>query len=69
MDIRKISKKIKGLRSQKGWTQVDLAEKSDVPLTTISKIEVGQIKNPTIEKMLRIADALGVKVDDLIKSN
>jgi transcriptional regulator with XRE-family HTH domain len=67
MDLTTISKKMKELREEKKWTQGDLAEESGVPVTTVAKIEGGFIKNPTIEKLAKIAKALGVSVDKLIK--
>lgn len=66
MEISKIGKKIKYLRNEKGWSQEDLARNANVPVTTVSKIETGVIKNPSIEKMAKIANALGVTVDELI---
>jgi len=34
---------------------------------TIAKIEAGATPNPTIDTVKKIADALGVPTDDLIK--
>ncbi|MBU0879378.1 helix-turn-helix domain-containing protein [Patescibacteria group bacterium] len=34
---------------------------------TIAKIEAGSIPNPTIGTVKKIADALGVSLDDLMK--
>ena len=39
----------------------------DVVYNTVIKIESGTIQNPTIDTLSKIAKALGVKVDDLIK--
>ena len=40
---------------------------ADVAYNTIIKIESWTIQNPTIDTLSKIANALGVKVDDLIK--
>jgi len=40
---------------------------SNISLHTITKIETGDTPNPTVDTMKRIADALGVTIDDLIK--
>ena len=40
---------------------------ADVAYNTIIKIESGTIQNPTIDALSKIAKALDVKVDDLIK--
>jgi len=37
------------------------------PKSKISKLETGGITNPTIETLQKIAKALNVSVDDLIK--
>lgn len=66
MNIALIGRRIKELRNVKGWSQEDLARNANVPVTTVSKIETGVIKNPSIEKMVKIAKALGVTVDELI---
>jgi len=66
MITQKIGEKIKQLRERKGWRQEDLAKESGVLFTTVSKIEGGFIKNPRMEKVAKIAKALGVSLDDLI---
>ena len=40
---------------------------SDLSLNTIVKIENGANQNPTIETLIKVAKALEVEVDDLIK--
>ena len=44
-----------------------LSKLADVTYNTIIKIESGANVNPTIETLSKIAKALGVGVDDLIK--
>jgi len=44
-----------------------LTRLADVANNTIIKIEAGGITNPTIETLQKIAKALEVSVDDLIK--
>ncbi len=48
-------------------SQDRLSKLADVTYNTIIKIESGANKNPTIETLSKIAKALGVGVDDLIK--
>jgi len=62
----KISANIKKLRAEKGYSLEKIARLSDVSLNTVVKIESGVNKNPTIETLTKIANALDVKVDDLI---
>lgn len=51
-----ISKNVVILRKEKGWTQLDLAEKSDVSYGSIKRFEQsGQI---SFESLLKIAESL-----------
>jgi transcriptional regulator with XRE-family HTH domain len=62
-----ISKNIRKLREQKGISQDRLSKLADISLNTIAKLELDDSQNPTIETLQKIAKALGVKVEDLIK--
>ena len=59
-------KNIKNLRAKKGWTQQKLAEVAGMSYVTITKIEQGRAKEPTIQSMVKLADALGVSLDALV---
>lgn len=62
-----ISKNIRKLREQKGISQDRLSKLADISLNTIAKLELDDSPNPTIETLQKIAKALDVKVEDLIK--
>ena len=62
-----IGKNIKRFRQDKGLSQDKLSKLSDLSLNTVVKIELDDTPNPTIETMQRIAKALEVSVDDLLK--
>ena len=62
-----IGDKIKQLRNKQGLTQDELARKADLPYTTLTKIESNVITKPTIQTVMKIAKALGVSLDDLMK--
>ena len=62
-----IGKTVKKYRLQKGITQEKLARLADLAFPTIAKIEAGATPNPTIDTVKKIADALGVGVDELLK--
>ena len=62
-----ISSNLKKLRDKKGYSLEKIARLADLSLNTIVKVENGVNKNPTIETLTKIAKALGVGVDDLIK--
>lgn len=57
--------KIKKLRKEQGLSQDELARKADIPYTTLTKIEIGVIKNPSFDSVSKIAEALGITLDDL----
>ncbi|HPN55188.1 MAG TPA: helix-turn-helix transcriptional regulator [Smithellaceae bacterium] len=63
----KISENLKKLREKKGYSLEKVARLADLSLNTIVKVENGVNKNPTIETLTKIAKALEVGVDDLIK--
>jgi len=63
-----IGKNIKKFRQEKGISQDRLSKLADLSLNTVVNIESGGNLNPTIETLTKIANALDVKVDDLIKS-
>ncbi|MCD6493603.1 MAG: helix-turn-helix transcriptional regulator, partial [Archaeoglobaceae archaeon] len=62
----KLGKKIKKLRTGLGLSQDELARKTDVPYTTLTKIETGVIKKPSVYVVAKIAKALNITLDDLI---
>jgi len=61
------SNKIKSLRERLGLSQEKLARLADVSNNTIVNIEAGKQQNPTIETIKKIAKALNVSVEKLIK--
>jgi len=65
--ISTIAKNIKKYRKEKGLSQDKLSRLADVSHATIIKIESGGIQSPTIDTVQKIAKALGVDVNDLIK--
>ncbi|MCX2745628.1 helix-turn-helix transcriptional regulator [Mangrovivirga sp. M17] len=68
METQDLAKKLKDLRVKRGMSQEYLADESQVSLRTIQRIENNESK-PTGETIKRIANALGVKLNELIDSN
>ncbi len=64
-----LAENIKKLREKKGLSQDRLAKLADVANNTIIKIEQGENRNPTLETLKKIANALNVSIDELIKGN
>jgi transcriptional regulator with XRE-family HTH domain len=62
-----IAKNIKKLRKQRGLSQDKLSKLANISHNTIIKIESGAIQSPTMNTASKIAKALGVSLDDLMK--
>lgn len=59
--------KVKRLREKLGLSQEKLARLADVSNNTIVNIESGKQQNPTVETIKKVADALGVSIEELVK--
>jgi len=62
-----ISEDIKKLRTKLGLTQDDLAKKADIKYTTLMKVKSGTVNKPSVQTMAKIARALGISIEELIK--
>ena len=62
----KLGKKIQKLRKEIGLSQDEFARKADIPYTTLTKIETGVIKKPSVFTVAKIAKALDSSVDSLL---
>lgn len=62
---KKIGQRIIALRSQKGWSQSDLARACSKDRQAIEKIENGKV-NPTVFSLYEIANALEISLSKLI---
>lgn len=58
--------RVRELRTAKGWTQEQLADKSGVNQGTISKIETGKTGGIEFDNLERLANALGVNAAFLV---
>jgi len=58
---------IKKYRNKLGISQDVLSKRANLAFHTIAKIEAGSTPDPRIETVKKIADALGVTLDDLMK--
>lgn len=63
-----IGKNIKKLRQEKGISQDKLSKLADISLNTVVKLELDQSPNPTLETIQKLAKALDVSIDDLVKN-
>jgi len=62
-----IARNIRKLRQKKGISQDRLSKLADLSLNTIVNIESGNNPNPTIETLKKIAKALEVSIEELLK--
>ena len=67
MESSQLGLKIRKLRQKLGLSQDDFARKANVPYTTLTKIETGVIKKPSVFVVSKIAKALDVAIEELIK--
>lgn len=63
---KKLGTNIKKIRTSKGMSQGDICRALDMDRGYMSAIENGK-KNITIQQLERLAQALGVSVDKLLK--
>jgi transcriptional regulator with XRE-family HTH domain len=66
-NVSTIGENLKKLRLKAGLSQDALSKRADLAFHTISKIEAGVTPNPTIDTVKKLADALGVSLDEIMK--
>ena len=62
--LKLLAKRLKELRTEKGFTQEALAYEADITLSQIARIETVKA-NPTVSTMFKIARTLNVPVSTL----
>src|SRR5437868_6830100 len=66
MDEKGLGAKLQAARQAAGLTQQQLCHQASLSFSTLTKIERGAIKAPSIFTIQAIAMALGVSLDELI---
>jgi transcriptional regulator with XRE-family HTH domain len=67
-DIRiRLGRKIRDLRRQKGWRQIDLAAHAELSKTHVCELETGK-REVGLLTLERIAVALEVKASEILKA-
>lgn len=54
------------LRESRGWSQRELGRQSGIHWNTLSRWERGHVARVPAEDVAKVADALGVSIDDLL---
>lgn len=62
-----IAANIRRIRNQRGISMDRLSKLANVAFHTITKIEAGSTPNPTISTVKKIAEALKVSIDELMR--
>lgn len=64
-----LSQNIKKHRKKHKLSQEELAKKAGITYSTLIKIETGANDNPTIKTLSKIAEALEVSIDELVRGS
>ncbi|MCC2112586.1 MAG: helix-turn-helix transcriptional regulator [Hyphomicrobiales bacterium] len=59
-----LGRRVREMRKARGWTLADLSERTGLALSTISKMERGEI-SLTYDRFMRLAQGLGLDVGEL----
>ena len=62
-----IGENIKRSRTKQGLSQDDLARRAELKYSTLAKIEGDFVTKPGVQMVAKIAKALGVSMEDLLK--
>jgi putative transcriptional regulator len=59
--------RLKALRADRGWSQVDLADRLDVSRQSVIAIETGRY-DPSLPLAFKIAELFGLAIEDVFTS-
>jgi DNA-binding XRE family transcriptional regulator len=60
--LQELLRQLKAAREAKGLSLADLAELTGMDRSAVSKLETGQRANPTVETLVRYAEAVGKRL-------
>lgn len=64
---RELGERLRAYRTQRGWSQEEMAERADLHTTYIGQLERGE-KNATIESISKVAAALDISLSKLFEN-
>lgn len=68
VDRIRFGAEVRDRRERAGWSQAELARRAGTTTNTVARIERGELE-PSLSMADRLAEALGVRVDTLIRRN
>lgn len=57
---------LKDKRKESGLSQMELSEKSGIPMRTIQYWEAGHVLEAKVGSLKKVAEVLGCRIDDLL---
>ena len=66
LTVAPLKEKLKEERRRAALTQGELAERAGVGINTIVRIETGEISEPRVSTLSKLANAIGVEARDLL---
>ncbi|WP_415009271.1 helix-turn-helix domain-containing protein [Amaricoccus sp.] len=63
----RFGERVRQLRKERGWRQLDLAEHAGISENYVSDLELGR-KEACLRTILALAEALGVTVSEMMQS-
>jgi ribosome-binding protein aMBF1 (putative translation factor) len=60
--LQELLRQLKAAREAKGLSLADLTERTGMDRSALSKLETGQRANPTVETLVRYAEAVGKRL-------
>ncbi|QLE75406.1 helix-turn-helix domain-containing protein [Streptomyces rectiverticillatus] len=63
--LARVGPRLRAIRKQRGATLVEVAAGTGISVSTLSRLEAGH-RRPTLELLLRLAQAYGVQIDELV---
>lgn len=61
-ELEELFRQLRAAREQRGLSLSDLTERTGMDRSALSKLETGQRPNPTIETLVRYAEAVGKRL-------
>jgi transcriptional regulator with XRE-family HTH domain len=67
LTVAALKEKLREERRRAALTQGELAERAGVGINTIVRIETGEIEEPRVSTLRKLADALGIQPRELLE--